>query len=164
MFRIHVLYNPRLTDAEKRLLALPSRFNRLPDLMRGPVRDALNHMIREQFRTEGLAYGGEKWHELAKSTILAKLRAGVLGRGILVFTGKMRTALLRFRSDDSRLQSFSNTLKFDFNIGAKPYPYHHLGTIHMPQRQVIPSPVPDKFRREVRDIVRDFLATGRLHG
>ncbi len=162
MFRVRVQYNPRLTGAEKRLLATGDRLGKLRLVMQGPLRDAVNHLIRRQFETQGAAYG-QKWKALAPSTVLAKLRAGVVDRGILVFSGAMRAGMLRFRPSDSRLRALAGNLRLDLNVGVFPYPFHHLGTKRgLPQRQVLPSPVPLSFRREVRALFRNFILSGSL--
>lgn len=162
MFRVHITYNPRLTGAEREMLARASRLGRLREVMQGPVREAINAVIRRQFETEGAAYGS-KWKALAKSTRLAKLRAGVLDRGILVFSGAMKKGLLRFRPNDSRLRESANALELDVNFGVFPYSFHHLGTKHgLPKRQAFPMPAPLSFRRAVRGYFRSFLLTGRV--
>lgn len=162
MFRVHVTYNPRLTAAEREMLARADRLARLRQVMQGPVRDAINLVIRRQFETEGAAYG-PKWKPLARSTRLAKLRAGVLDRGILVFSGAMKKGLLRFRPNDNRLRDTGNSLELDVNFGVFPYSFHHLGTKRgLPKRQVFPMPAPLSFRRAVRGYFRSFLLTGRV--
>jgi hypothetical protein len=161
MIRIRVPANLRFTRAERALAALYDRLapGRLRSLMQGPIRTALNDLIRDQFATEGAAWG-QRWPALAASTRAKKLAAGVLSRGILVFSGAMRRGMLRFRPQDARLQATTRGVRADFDVGVHPYRFHHLGTRFMPKRQAIPDPLPRSFRREIRSIVRDYLLTG----
>lgn len=161
MIRIKVPADLRFTRAERQLAALYDRLapGRLRSLMQGPVRRALNSLIKDQFASEGSAWG-QRWEKLADSTRAKKLAAGVLARGILVFSGDMQKGMLRFRPQDARLQATSRGVRAEFNVGVFPYRFHHEGTRFMPKRQVIPDPLPRSFRRDLRTIVRDYVLTG----
>jgi hypothetical protein len=160
MIRIHIPTNFRFTRAERQLAEMFNRLapGRLRLLMQGPIRRALNSLIRDQFASEGSAWG-VRWPALAEATRMAKLAAGVLSRGILVFSGAMKKGMLRFRPQDSRIQATTRGVRADFNVGVFPYRFHHLGR-GVPQRQVVPDPLPRRFRTDLRTIVRDYMLTG----
>ena len=156
MLNIKIDYSPKVTDGERQLLGFAERLAGIGDALRTPFAVALRRLITQQFTSEGAAYGST-WAKLAKSTQLAKLRAGTLNRGILVNTGAMRTALLDFTPASWRFAESQGRLSWLMSLkGAHPYVFHHLGTSRMPARQVLPSPSP-RFMSELRGIVADYL-------
>jgi hypothetical protein len=39
--------------------------------------------------------------------------------------------------------------------------FHQVGTAHMPERQVIPDPLPRPFLQSLRQLLREFILTGK---
>jgi hypothetical protein len=164
MLDVRVVYSPGISDAERRMLALVARLPRAADDLRAPFTAATKHLIAEQFRTEGEAYGGSRWAALARSTRLAKLRAGTIGRGILVHSGRMRALLLGFSARDWAVTNAGGRLAYLLNLrGSPPYGFHHHGTRRMPRRRVLPAQSPG-FSSDLRRILADYLlrATGTV--
>jgi hypothetical protein len=54
-------------------------------------------------------------------------------------------------------------LRLQLNVAVSYAVYHQVGTQFMPERQVIPDPLPPSFRTEVRKIIKDFALTGRVN-
>jgi hypothetical protein len=161
VIRVEVNYNPRLSSGEKMLLALPNRMRNLRPLMQRGIAPAFNRMEKRHWDTSGAAFG-HPWAPLAESTIRAKARKGTLGLGILHDTNHLFRTVFQARETDSRLRAIGAGLRFQANV-AVPYAiYHQVGTSHMPERQVIPDPLPDSFKREVRGIIRQFILTGKV--
>lgn len=158
--RVELNYSPRLTPAEQKLLALPSRLKNLRPLMQRGIAPAANRMQKQWWDSKGTAFGRAGWAPLAASTIKAKKRKGTFDKGILRDTDHLFKAIFRERVSDSRLRVVAGGLRLSLNTGIPYAIYHQVGTQFMPERQVIPYPFPRPFIREVREIVRDYLATG----
>lgn len=156
--RVSLDYNPRLTPAERKLLALPSRLKNLRPLMQRGIAPAVNRMLQRHWDSKG----GHTWAPLAASTIRAKKRKGTLDKGILRDTDHLFKALFRARDTDSRLRTIPGGLRLSLNTGIPYAVYHQVGTSRMPERQVIPSPFPRPFLTEIRSIIREFLETGEV--
>jgi hypothetical protein len=160
MIRVEVNYSPRLTRGEEALLALPNRLTNLRPLMIESIAPAFNQMLERHWATRGAAFG-HPWAPLAASTIASKARKGTLSRGILHDTEHLFKVLFRSRSTDDRLRRVAGGLRFQANVSVPYALFHQVGTSHMPERQVIPDPLPDSFRRRVRALVRQFILTGK---
>jgi hypothetical protein len=156
MIRVQVNYNPRLTRVEKKLLALPARLNNLRGLMKQEIAPAFNRMLLRHWESKGAAFG-HRWAPLAASTIAAKTRKGTVSKGILRDSDHLFKTLFRERSTDSRLQVVAGGLRFQGNVGVPYALYHQVGTEFMPERQVIPDPLPRSFREEVRRIILAYV-------
>lgn len=163
MIRVTVNYNPRLTQGEKELLALPNRLRNLRPLMQESIAPAFNRMLAEHWRTEGAAFG-HPWAPLQPSTLAAKARHGTVGLGILHDTNHLFRTLFADRANDSRLRKIAGGLRFQANVGVPYAIYHQVGTSYMAERQVIPDPLPDSFKREVRNLIRQFILSGKVGG
>jgi hypothetical protein len=148
--------------AERRFARLEHRFSNYLPVMRGPVRQLVRRAIIQQYRTRG-NYGGEKWVELAESTIRRKQAAGGYSLGPLKFTRGLYESLTVLDHPERReviskrgyrLRSLRRS-RAGFPIGAA----HQTGTEdgHVPRRQVIPDPMPASFMRELRSIIRGYL-------
>lgn len=159
MIRVAVNYNPRLTAAEKLMIALPNRLGNLRKLMINAVAPAFNRMMKRHWDSKGAAFG-HRWAPLAPSTIEARTRKGTISKGILRDSDHLFRAVFRARATDSRLQVINGGLRFQGNVGVPYALYHQVGTSTMPDRQVIPDPLPRSFRAEVRALIRTFIRTG----
>lgn len=170
MLTANITYTPRLTAAEQQLAALPSRLRNLRPLMVRGIAPLAEQMIRRHETTEGAAFG-HQWQELADSTIAAKARKGTLGAGILHDTGDLFRAIYRSLTSGAAIVAINGGLRLVLGAGALDDPierlkfrWHMLGTRRMPARQPIPSPLPRSFRDDVRKLVHDYIATGRIRG
>lgn len=161
MIRVQVAYSPRLSTGEKRLLTLPNRLRNLRPVMQRGIAPAFNRMELRHIRSKGAAFG-RRWAPWAPSTLAARIRKGNAGKGLLNDTGRMFRTLLRARENDSRLKATPNGVSINFNIGDKKAIFHQVGTSRMPERQVIPDPLPRSFMAECRAILREFIATGKV--
>jgi hypothetical protein len=151
--RVEVNYRPRLSPSEKLLLALGDRVKNLRPLMTGEIAPAANRMLLRWWESNG----NGTWAPLAPSTIKAKIRKGTFGRGTLRDTLHLFRTLFQERTADSRLRTVSGGLRLQLNTGVPYAIYHQVGTSRMPQRQVIPDPLPQSFTRECRALIRAYL-------
>lgn len=151
--RVEVNYRPRLSPSEKLLLALGDRVKDLRPLMREQIAPAANRMLLRWWNSNG----NGTWAPLALSTVKAKIRKGTFGRGTLRDTLHLFKTLFQERSTDSRLQVVGRGLRLQLNTGVPYAIYHQVGTSRMPQRQVIPDPLPTSFTRECRALIRAYL-------
>jgi hypothetical protein len=157
MLSVAIRYEPTLSPAERRMLTLAARLPGAADELRGPFADAVKGLTTEQFRTEGAAYGS-RWAALAQSTRRFKLRAGTLGRGILVNAGLMRRDLLAFTPRSWQVTNTAGRIAWLLNLaGARPYRFHHRGTRRMPARPIFPAASAPKFRGQLGQILRAWL-------
>jgi len=83
--------------------------------------------IDKQYKTEGSNILGEKWHDLKKNTINARIRAGFGAGPILSASGRMRRGTAQKKLTKNELQ-IGNDVKY--------FKFHQLGTRKMIQRQV----------------------------
>jgi hypothetical protein len=135
--RVEVNYSPRLSPAEQLLLSLPNRMRNLRPFMIGSL---------------------APW---APSTLAARIRKGNAAKGILRDTDHLYKTLFRARATDNRLRVIRNGLRLQLNVGVPFAIFHQLGTSFMPERQVIPDPLPNSFIRQARHLLKQFLLTGR---
>lgn len=163
MIRVEVNYNPRLSRGEQLMLELPNRMRNLRPLMQESIAPAFDRMEMRHWESEGAAFG-HPWAPLAESTIRAKMRKGTLGLGILHNTNNLFRTIFAARASDSRLRVIGGGLRFQANISVPYAIYHQVGTSRMPERQVIPDPLPDSFKRQCRALIRDFILTGKVGG
>lgn len=161
MIKVSVQYSPRLSAAEKTLAALPNRLRNLRPVMQRGIAPAFNRMEERHFKSKGAAFG-RRWAPWAASTLAARIKKGNASKGIMRDTDHLYRTLLRGREADSRLRLISGGLRLDFNIGVPYAIYHQVGTSRMPERQIIPDPLPRSFMQECRAILREFVLTGRV--
>jgi hypothetical protein len=161
MIEVSVKYSPKLSKGEQQLLLLPNRLANLRSVMIGAVAPAANRMLKRHWDSKGAAFGHE-WAEWAESTLRKRIKKGNVAKGILRDTDHLFKVLFRARSGDDRLKVIRGGLRLSLNIRERKALYHQVGTQFMPERQVIPDPLPVSFGREVRAIVRDFVLSGRV--
>lgn len=161
MLRVEVSYNPRLTPAEKELLALPNRLRGLRPLMQRAIAPAANRMLARHWDSKGAAFG-HKWPPWALSTLLSRFRKGNAGQGLMIDSGHLKEILFRSRDTDNRLRAIPNGVRLGLNVAVRYARFHQRGTKHMPVRQVIPDPLPRSFQAEVKSLVRGFILSGRV--
>lgn len=175
MFTADIRYSPRLSAAEQQLAAIPNRLRNMRPLMTQGVAPLAEAMIRTHEETQGAAFG-HPWVKLADSTIAKRTRNGTIGGGILHETGDLFRAIFRSLTNGASITPIPGGLRLTLGESAIDDPFerlkfrwHMLGTKvrgvpHVPIRQPIPSPLPRSFRDDVRALVHDFIATGRLRG
>lgn len=161
MITVAVDYNPRLTRGEQNLLALPNRLANLRPVMVGSVAPAVNRMLIRHWESKGAAFG-HRWAPWAPSTLRKRTAKGNAEKGILRDTDHLFKTLIRARSGDDRLKVIRGGLRLQINTREAKAVYHQVGTQYMPERQVIPDPLPKSFRDEVRTIIRKFILSGRV--
>lgn len=162
IIKVSVEYNPRLTKAETALLQLPNRLRNLRPLMQQGIAPAFNVMERKHWDTRGAAFG-HGWAPLAPSTIATKMSKGTLSKGILHDSDNLFRTIFKARAGDDRLKVIRGGLRFEANVGTRYALFHQLGTQFMPDRQVIPDPLPLTFRRTVLNIVREYVRSGKVN-
>lgn len=153
MIRVEVEYNPRLTGAEKLLLALGDRLKDLRPLMREEIAPAANRMLERWWSSNG----NDTWAPLEPATVRKKIRKGTFSKGTLHDTDHLFKTLFRDRDTDSRLRVIAGGLRLSLNIGVPYAIFHQVGTSYMAERQVIPDPLPASFIKEARGLIRQFL-------
>jgi hypothetical protein len=161
VIRVAVNYSPRLSRAEQQLLLLPKRLVNLRPLMRRGILPLYNRMLKRHWDSKGAAFG-HQWAPWAASTLAARTRKGNVAMGLLRDTDHLFRTIFKERMSDDRLKVVEGKVRFQGNI-AVPYAiYHQVGTQFMPERQVIPDPLPRSFRESVRNVIRTYAASGRL--
>ncbi len=161
MITVAVNYNPRLTRGEQNLLAIPNRLANLRPVMVGAIAPAANRMLARHWESKGAAFG-HKWATWAPSTLRKRLAKGNAEKGILRDTDHLYKTIIRVRSGDDRLRVIQGGLRLQLNTREAKAVYHQVGTQFMPERQVIPDPLPKSFRSEVRALLRKFILSGRV--
>ncbi len=161
MITVAVDYSPRLSRGEQNLLALPNRLANLRPVMIGAIAPAANRMLIRHWESKGAAFG-HSWAPWAESTLRKRLAKGNAEKGILRDTDHLFKTIIRARSGDDRLKVIKGGLRLQLNTREFKAVYHQVGTQYMPERQVIPDPLPQSFTNEVRTILRKFILSGRV--
>lgn len=154
------------SEAQLQFAIRAGRFEDYTPVLRGSVLTTLKRMEALQFDTEGSVFGGA-WPPLAPSTIREKARLGYGGFPMLVRTTQLRKSLAGFGKNGwSILQVTPFALTFGTRVPYAEYHQQPDGATggHLPQRQVIPDPLPDAVIEELRENVRDYLVEGRVRG
>lgn len=153
----HVKYDPRLTAVERFLFqTLPGRLKRLNYALDQEVVPLFIRMMREQFRTEGAAFGA-KWARLAASTLKQKASLGLSNVGILIRSGALFNKATQAQNLDRRFTIIPGGVRLSLTVSMSYAKYHQFGTRRMPRRVIVPDPLPLSFRREVRQAIRGFI-------
>jgi hypothetical protein len=160
MIIVAVDYNPRLTKGEQALLVLPNRMKNLRPVMIASIAPAVNKMLKRHWDTLGKAFG-HPWAPWAESTLRQRIKKGNAGKGLMRDSDHLFKTLFQSRVADNRLRSIRGGLRLQLNTSVPYAVYHQVGTSFMPERQVIPDPLPPTFIRQVRALLREFLLTGR---
>lgn len=159
LIRVEVQYRPRLSEAERILLSIPKVLKNLRPLMQRVIAPRVNVMLRRHWETKGAAYG-HPWAPWARSTLLDRLRKGNASKGLMRDTDHLFETLLRDRPTDDRLRVIQGGLRLALNTRVPYAVFHQVGTRFMPERQVIPYPLPPVFLRGVREAIRFYLISG----
>jgi hypothetical protein len=162
IIRVDVSITRKLTKAEQLLVQLPNRLQNLRPLMQRVIAPEVNNMLLKWWNSKGRAYGRSGWAEWAEATLAKRTRKGNVSMGILRDTDHLFKTLFRARSADSRLRLIPGGIKLSLNIVVRYAIFHQLGTENMPERQVIPDPLPAVFIKRIRSLVREFVLTGKV--
>lgn len=161
MIYVSVDYNVQLSRGEQSLMELPNRLANLRPVMLGAIAPRVQAMLKKHWESKGAAFG-HKWAPWSESTARKRAKKGNVASGILVDTGHLFKVLVRDRITDNRLRSVPGGLKLALDTRVPRAVFHQVGTQFMPERQVIPDPLPVSFRREVKDVLRAYVLTGRV--
>lgn len=161
MLTVSVSYTPRLSEAEQALLELPGRLRNLEPVVSQAIAPAADAMLRRHWETQGRAFG-HPWKPLAPSTLAERIRKGTANKGPLRDTDTLFRAV--FSSAARRIARTATGVRLSLMPDDPKWMFHQLGTRRMPQRQVIPQPLPRTFRDVCREFVRDYVRTGRARG
>lgn len=160
MIAVRINYSPRLTPGEREILLMPNRLRNLRPLMKRSIAPAFNAMLKRHWDSKGAAFG-HKWAPWAPATRAARLRKGNAAKGLMRDSDHLFKTLFQERLTDDRLKVINGGIRFQANVGVKYAIFHQRGTEHLPIRQVIPEPLPRSFTDDVREMVHEFVATGR---
>lgn len=160
MIRVSFDYKPRLTRGEKALLQLPNRLKNLPVVMKSSVAPATERMLRRHWNSRGAAFG-HTWAPWADATLRKRMAKGNVSKGILRDEDNLFKAVFRAARSKNLVQVSRGDVLWKYTVGSSIAIYHQVGTQFMPERQVVPYPLPEGFRKEVRGIIRDFILTGK---
>ncbi len=150
------------SEAQVKFAILAGRFEDYRPVLKGSVLKTLRRAEDLHFSTEGDIFG-DPWPPLAPSTLEAKERLGFGNRPILVRTGALRSSLT-----SSRGESIVRATRFALLFGTSiDYAVFHQqpdgpGAGIIPERQVIPDPLPAEVLDELRDNLRNWLIEGRI--
>jgi len=156
--RVEVTFEPTLTKAEQRILKIPNKIANLRQFMIEDVAPAADRMLLRHWQSKGSAFG-HKWAPWAASTLARRLKQGNADKGLLRDTDHLFETVFRQRTRDNRLRKIPNGLRLSLNVGVPYAIFHQVGTSLMPERQVIPDPLPGVFVTEVRKLFRAYLAS-----
>lgn len=160
--KVTVDYNIKLSKAELAIISLPNRLKDLRPLMQKAIAPAFDAMERKHWESRGAAFG-HKWAPLAPSTIASKRSKGTLSKGILQDSDNLFRAVFRARASDNRLRVVDGRVRFQANVGTRYAIFHQVGTQFMPDRQVIPDPLPLSFKATIRNIVKEYIRSGKIN-
>lgn len=142
-------------------MELPNRLADLRPLMKKVVAPEAETMLLRHWNSQGRAFG-HPWAPWSEYTLARRTKKGNAAKGILRDTDHLFKTLFRARSADSRLQVVPGGIRLSLNTGVHYAIFHQVGTEYMPDRQVIPDPIPPSFVRRFRAIVKEFILTGRV--
>jgi phage gpG-like protein len=141
--------------AQKILRDMQGRFTRvMPDNVR-PISRLIGEAIEQQFATEG-EYEGRKWERLADST--AK-RKGSGGR-MLIDTGNMFESFTVAGHQNQQIKIEGGN-RLIFEVSGTPAEYHQEGR-GVPERHVVPDPMPEAFMRKLQKLVTGYVIGTRF--
>ena len=153
-----------ITPALVRFATLAGRWTDFTPVLGGRVDTAARNLIRRQFETEGRAGVGPGWEKLSKRYV--EEERDPAGAPILQQTRGLMEALTQRGHGDQDLilepEVYSLTIAEDAETHPR-FMGHQYGVPrkNVPQRQVIPDPLPKTFITEIRKIVRSYVVYGK---
>lgn len=125
------------------------------------LRPEVEKMLEKHFRSKGGAFGTRsKWAPWAEETRLKRLRKGNISKGILTDEDVLFDSL--FAEESMNIDSEHDGIRLVLNTGVRYSIFHQLGTVYMPERQVIPDPLPVSFVRRIKKLLRAYVLTGDM--
>ena len=153
-----------ITPALVRFKRLAGRFTDFRPVLGGRVDVAARRLIRRQFLSEGRAgVGGGGWPALQPTYLLRRV---LPDRPMLRQSDGLFEALTKRGHPDQELvlerHRYALTIAEDADTRAR-FVGHQLGIpeSNVPERQMIPDPVPKTFIDEVRGLVKSYVVTGK---
>lgn len=159
--RVAVNFFPRLTRGEQEIANLLDNVADFRPLMRFVVAPMTLAMLKRHWDTKGSAFN-QKWAAWKPATLRARRRKGNVALGLLRDTDHLFGAIFADRPTDSRLRNIAGGLRFQLNTQVPYAPFLHFGTRFMVARHVVPSPMPEAFRRKLRATIREYLLNKRI--
>jgi phage gpG-like protein len=152
------------SEMEVQFALLAGRFEDYSPVLKSSVVATLREMKTLHFETKGALFD-KQWAALAPETIRDRARQGYPGDPIMVREGRLRQSLARaMKTPDSIVEVSRFGLVFGTSV---PYADFHQQTKGpgkgiIPERQVIPDPIPEAVVEEIRENIRDYLIEGRI--
>lgn len=150
-----------------RFALLAGRFDDFTPVLTGSVLTTLRSMAQEQFDSKG-ALGTPVWPlTLSPRTIREKHRLGFGHKPMMRRTDRLYFSLTK-RHPDAVVEATEDTLTFGTRV---PYAAPHQSgssryqgdtLVVLPQRQVIPDPIPTRFVDQIRAHLTAWLLEGRI--
>ena len=150
------------TEAQVRFALLAKRFEDYTPVLKSNVLTTLRKMEALQFDTEGAIFGHD-WPALSPNTIRDRAQKGFPSGPIMVRTTRLRKSLTQ-RSGDAIVQVEKFALVFGTHVPYADFHQHTKGPGKgiVPERQLIPNPLPEAVIQEVFQNIRDYLIEGRI--
>lgn len=158
--RVSVTFDVEPTRTEKRIAELPERLRNLKPLMEQGIAPATDRMLRRHWESKGAA-SRQSWAPLAPETIRKRERHGTLSKGILRDTDHLFRAVFRAGSAGN-ITTRGSGVRLSVSVKEKKAALHQVGTQFMPERHVLPDPLPASFRQLVMKMARQYLRTGNV--
>jgi hypothetical protein len=170
---VDIDYDSKLTLAEQQVLKLPEKLEKLDEFMRKKVAPAWDRMLRKWWSSHGRAtvmrqvasssgrdafVGFKKettrWYPWAPRTARYRRAKGNEAKGILRDEDNLFKNVFAARKVLSKI---AGGTRLNVIIEDEKAAFHQAGTSLMPERQVVPDPLPPQFEEDIRDMFRSFL-------
>lgn len=151
------------TEQQVKFALLAGRFEDYSPVLRGSVVQTLREMEALHFDTEAEVFE-KPWAPLTPETIRDRARRGFPAGPIMVRTQRLRKSLARkTKTADSVIKISKFGILFGTSVE---YAVYHQqpegpGKGIIPERQLIPDPLPTPVLQELRENIRDYLIEGR---
>jgi phage gpG-like protein len=152
------------SEAQVKFALLAGRFEDYRPVLGGPILGTLREMVKIQFATEGDAFGSG-WPELAPSTIRDREGKGYGGaHPIMIREGRLLKSLTVRGAEGSIYTTDRFSLLFGTRVAYADFHQQTTGPGKgiIPERQLIPDPLPPVVLEDIRQSIRDYLIEGRI--
>jgi hypothetical protein len=152
------------SEMQVRFALLAGRFEDYTPVLQSSVVATLREMETLHFETEGGLFD-KPWAPLSPETIKDRARKGYPGDPIMVREGRLKKSLAApVRTADSIVEVSKFGLVFGTMVDYADYHQQTKGPGKgiIPERQVIPDPIPETVIEEIRENIRDYLVEGRV--
>ncbi len=154
------------TEAQLQFALLAGRFEDYQPVLAGSVLTTLREMEKLHFASEGSVFN-DTWDPLKPATVRERIRLGYGGpHPILIREGTL-AASLTGRHPDAVVTASRFSLLFGTKVDYAKYHQHLQENASrdkgiVPERQVIPDPLPVVVLDDIRQGIRDYLIEGRV--